>query len=885
MPIPETLSADPYAILDPNDRWQPSGESGELPLGQLMPPLVEQIRRRVKEWRDAGYPDVSDTTRALLSWWFERDEESTAIRYYFSQREAVESVIYLYEAAGIKDKVDLLRLDSTGQINQQMMPEAWKRFVIKMATGSGKTKVVSLIIAWSYFHKLYEADSQLSRNILLIAPNIIVLDRLYRDFESLRIFYEDKVIPPNGYEGFDWENDFQMRLHKQDEVRSYSETGNIFLTNIHRVYVRKTQPPSVDDEDTTGYFLGEKAIDPTDNKIDLGEIVKKLSELLIINDEAHHIHDERMAWFQTIEDIHNTLIQKGLALSLQVDVTATPKHNNGAIFVQTISDYPLVEAIHQNVVKRPVIPDDESALQLKERQSTNYGERYQDYIKLGVDEWRKANRENEKADKKAVLFLMTDDTQNCDTLGKYLEETYADLKGRVLVIHTKNNGEIKEANTGKKDKELAELRKHASTIDDGDNPYRAVVSVLVLREGWDVRNVTTVVGLRAYTARSNILPEQTLGRGLRLMYPGQNDIGEKVSVIGSDAFAEFVRQIEKEGIKLDREAMGDRGSAKTPVAILIDRDNPEKNIVELEIDIPILSRRFITDFSKLEQLKAEEIVCNTQEYQILPPASDRNIVFRDVLTGEVSHVTKLSGNIVDDYSRVIGYLTIRIMDEHRLFSHYPFLYEVVQSFVRDYLFGKTIELESENTVRNLARGPVLKEILESFRRAIRELTTTIVPQTEVQDYLKVTDMRPYMAKPPQYSHAPHKSPQNLIIENFALEVEFARFLDGCPDVVAFAKNYFAVNFYLDYVQTDGKIAKYFPDFLVRNEAGQVWIVEMKGRQDENDARKRVRLKQWCEDVRKFASEQFVGSLFIEEARYRQFPVRTFAELIEMFENK
>ena len=94
-----------------------------------------------------------------------------------------------------------------------------------------------------------------------------------------------------------------------------------------------------------------------DSKLNLRVILRDVDELMVLNDEAHHIHDPRMAWFKSIADIHNNLKQKGSGLSLQIDVTATPKQINGAIFVQTITDYPLVEAISQNVVKHPVLPD------------------------------------------------------------------------------------------------------------------------------------------------------------------------------------------------------------------------------------------------------------------------------------------------------------------------------------------------------------------------------------------------------------------------------------------------------------------------------------------------------------------------------------------------
>jgi type III restriction enzyme len=123
------------------------------------------------------------------------DGTQSQFRYYFAQREAVETVIWLYDVRGARDKFDLLRFDASGAVSSNMFDEDWPRFVVKMATGAGKTKVLSLLIAWSYFHKLYEADSALARNFLVIAPNIIVLDRLRADFDGLRIFFNDPCCP------------------------------------------------------------------------------------------------------------------------------------------------------------------------------------------------------------------------------------------------------------------------------------------------------------------------------------------------------------------------------------------------------------------------------------------------------------------------------------------------------------------------------------------------------------------------------------------------------------------------------------------------------------------------------------------------------------------
>jgi type III restriction enzyme len=504
MALHPNFPESPYDILDPDMRWFPADESlRESSMDKLMPPLVSQLRRQVKEWRDGGYSGASDTSKALLNWWFntphllpQADGTMAEFHYYFAQREALETIVYLYDVAGVQDKYDMMRFDSSGLVSAGMFDETWRRFVVKMATGTGKTKVLSLVLAWSFYHKLYEIKSDLARNFLVIAPNIIVLDRIYKDFQGLRIFFTDPVIPDNGVDGRNWRDDFQLTLYKQDEVRIIRPTGNIFLTNIHRVYAGNDMLPSPNDEDMRDYFLGKRPTGATnESKVDLGVIVRDVDELMVLNDEAHHIHDPHMAWCKSIEDIHNRLKQKGSSLSLQVDVTATPRHNNGAIFVQTVADYPLVEAISQNVVKHPVLPDAASRAKLVERQSNKYTEKYSDYIHLGVLEWRKAYAEHSKLGKKAILFVMTDDTRNCDDVAAYLETTYPDLQGAVLVIHTKKNGEISEATTGKDKDELDLLRNEANKIDSIDSPYKAIISVMVLKEGWDVKNVTTIVGL------------------------------------------------------------------------------------------------------------------------------------------------------------------------------------------------------------------------------------------------------------------------------------------------------------------------------------------------------------------------------------------------------
>jgi type III restriction enzyme len=879
----------PHEVIDPSVRWTP--DATQLPImgiGMLLPPLVQKIRESVKTWRDDNYKGASETSKALLNWWFktrhlqeQSDGTMTEFQYYFAQREALETIVYLYDVAKVKDKYDLMRFDSSGGVRAGLFDENWRRFVIKMATGTGKTKVMSLAIAWSFFHKLYEPDSELSRNFLVIAPNIIVLDRLYKDFQGLDIFFKDPVLPDNGFEGHDWRNDFQLTLHVQDEVRTPRSTGNIFLTNIHRVYSSDQTPPSPDDEDSKNYYLGKKPTGATtDSKVDLGDIVRDIDELMVLNDEAHHIHDPKMAWFKSIEDIHNRLLQKGSELALQVDVTATPRHNNGAIFVQTVADYPLVEAISQNVVKHPILPDDESRAKLKEQQSVKYTEKYADYLDLGVIEWQKVSEKHEKLNKKAILFVMTDNTKNCDDVADYLENHYPMLKDAVLVIHTKQNGEISEAISNKKKEELEELRKQANEIDSWNNPYKAIVSVLMLKEGWDVKNVTTIVGLRAYAARTNILPEQTLGRGLRLMYSGTTE--ESVSVIGTDAFMEFVESIKSEGVELERQPMGEGTKPIGSFVVEVDKENVDKDIDTLDIDIPILTQRNYREYKHLSDLDFTQLDFTPVTYQEFDETELREIVFRDLTTDEIKHTTVLDGGGVADYRSTLGYFAQTIRKNLRLVDGYDVLYGKVKDFLQNQLFGETVVLDVPNTLRNLAELSARKTIMETFKQTINEQTIQEKEDVQLYETVKLSDTRPFMVKEQKYL-TPKKSVFNKITtEGNQLELDFSKFLEGCPDAISYAKNYYGVHFKLDYVNADGDISNYYPDFIVKLIDGSVIIVETKGREDLDVPHKMQRLSRWCEDVNKISSDVDYDFVYVDEESFRLYQPTTFQQLLDGF---
>ncbi|SFV30238.1 DEAD/DEAH box helicase family protein [Thermoflavifilum thermophilum] len=876
---------NPYDILDPNIRWAPSQEDlKEKAYEQLIPPLVYKIRLDVKKWRDSDYSGASDTTKALLNFWFKPDghkKNGQVFRYYFAQREAIESIIYLYEVAKARDKFELMRFNSSDRISTGIFPESWPRYVIKMATGSGKTKVLSLALVWSYFHKLYETESELSRNFLIIAPNIIVLNRLRKDFDDLKIFREDPLIPENGYFDRDWQNDFHLTLHIQDELKPITEEGNLFLTNIHRVYLNEDREPSLEEE-----FLGKKppADADTSKGMDLGKVLRstKIKDLVVMNDEAHHIHDENMQWFKSIEDINNHLkLKQGKGISLQIDNTATPKHNNGAIFVQTICDYPLVEAIKQNIVKSPVLPDEASRAKLHEKSSSQFVERYKDYIHLGYIEWKKQFDELKNV-KTPILFVMTLDTKEANQTKDYLEANYPEFKNSVLLIHTKKSGEISESAASKRDKEeLEQLRKAADAVDEDTSPYKAVVSVMMLREGWDVRNVMTIVGLRPYGSPAKILPEQTLGRGLRKMFG--LEVKEELVVVGTPAFIEFVESIKTEGVEFSYRPMGETGKSRNPIIVEIDTDNEKKDLDKLDIPVPVLSPRIHRDYKNLEDIQVDKMAKDITPVALKQFSQNelKEIVFTDI-DGKFSHKIEFTDTL-PDWRNVVGFFTQAILKESRLVSGFNILYPKVEQFIRHKLFGKSVNIEDANVLRNLSEVEAKQTLYRAFKEAIDDLTIKDKGSAQIKNFISLRKAKPLVADNQPYL-VPQKSVFTKIIGDSQFELEFAAFLENCSDIISFAKNYQSLGFKIEYQGEDGNIHEFFPDFLIKQNERDIYIAETKGREDLDDVRKIKRLQVWCNDVNAAQKERTYIPLYVKQELWEkhQKDIKTFTNIIELF---
>ncbi|MBC6415933.1 MAG: hypothetical protein GDA46_06040 [Bdellovibrionales bacterium] len=496
--------------------------------------------------------------------------------------------------------------------------------------------------------------------------------------------------------------------------------------------------------------------------------------------------------------------------------------------------------------------------------------------------------------KKAILFIMTDDTGNCDDVAEYLEKTFPELKNSVLSIHTNKKGEIKETvRTSKNKEELEYLRRQANTIDSLENPYKAIVSVLVLKEGWDVKNVTTLVGLRAYSAKSNILPEQTLGRGLRLMYQNQK-IEEKLSVIGTPAFMEFVESIQKEGVKLKYEDMGKRTAPKASLTVEIDSNNPTKDMNKLDISIPVLTPRTYRKYKDLSNLDLSNFKIDKQNFKNFSSSKKTRIDFKYMIqrsleneeeeneVKEYSHTTILDVSEMAGYENVIGFFSKTIRQELKLVSGYNVIYGKLKEFVKNYLFKQFVHLEDRDTVENLSEPHITRLIIDTFKREINNLTLHEKQEINlISQPISLVQTRAFVMKEQAFL-SPKKSVFNKIVGDNNLELEFAFFLDNCNDIVSYVKNYLAVGFKLDYVNHEKNLKNYFPDFLVKKSENEIYVVETKGREDLNDPLKMKRLKQFCLDVSKSAWSVKWAFIFVDEEGFKKYRPTNFQSLINTF---
>ncbi len=832
--------------------------------------VVNNLRDLVRDWRESGYTGVSLTTRTLLSHWFERSHriagangEEIDFRYYFCQREAVETFIFLKEMWQ-KDRVSQI-LDEFGSETDKVAAygisdeeDAWAKAAFKMATGSGKTKAMALCIAWSYFHLLFESESPMARHFVLIAPGLTVYERLKDDFAGGKIFDTDPIIPP------EWKGDWNISVVEQDAAGGAATGGVIYLTNIHRLYDPSKKKGKKEAEYAS--FMGPSVNKATalDTSALLRDRITAHKSIMVINDEAHHVWDPDSAWSEAIDALHNGCKSRGGAGVIhQLDFSATPKDNKGNLFRHVICDTPLGEAVDGGIVKFPIIG---KASKLSEGTSQNAGYRYGTHLKLGYERWKVKQEEWKKAGKKALMFVMCESTQAADEITTRLnddKDNFPLLKGRTINLHTNLKGKVVLRGTGEDrvpvfeekeseitDEDLKALRKLSRELDNGDSPYLCIVSVLMLREGWDVKNVTTIVPLRKYSAESKILAEQTLGRGLRRMTgPGTpGGVVETVTVIDHPAFAELYREeLEQEGL-FPEVTDADRDEPTT-VDIFVDS---KKDTDALNILLPRISGGHSIK-PTLEGLTIEDVKKRFGSMPKLPLATktDRVVDFegRSLTTGEVVEKLRLELPQLVNSLQALSYYVQLIEGDCKVTGLHKTIAGLLQTFIEEILFEEKVALFDARVTPRLADPDVVTHVLHVFVPLIRARTVEKKERIEEGEPVSVRDWKLYKASHSERNPCKPaaKTMFNLVPCRGGLEAIFISFLDLKNNgIAAFAKNAGPQALRIDYVRSNGQISTYTPDFFARGDDGVMYLVETKGREDTDVPRKARAAVAWCE---------------------------------------
>lgn len=842
-----------------------AGQLGLLEARVSTAPLVPGIREKVGAWREDGYKGISNTTRALLNHWFFTDHRlpnGRRFAYHYFQRESVETLIYLYEVAEVRRHKALVETFATRSDLRLLQYDDFARYAVKMATGSGKTKVMSLAIAWQFFNAVAEARDDYAKTFLLIAPNVIVFERLRTDFEGGRIFRTDPIVPPE-LQIF-W-RDFQFYMRGEGERAS--SLGALYLTNVQQFYDRQSGGDDEPEELTA--VLGPKPPKQTSGIDDFGKrIADRGGPVVVLNDEAHHTHDEESEWNRVIRGLHAE-VSGGLAA--QLDFTATPRHSKGQLFSWTVYDYPLKQAIIDNVVKRPLKG---IAQGIGEQRSDIASTRYQAYLAAGVERWKEYREQLTPLGKKPVLFVMMNDTSEADDVGDWLRKKYPAEFGseRLLIIHTDRSGEV-----SKKDLDVA--RRASREVDDERSPINCIVSVMMLREGWDVQSVTVIVGLRPYTSKANILPEQTVGRGLRLMFRGQTGYVERVDVIGNKTFIEFVEQLEREeDIQLDTFRIGEK------VTILTIAPEPKK--ADKDIAIPVLSPILTRKKSLAEEIAELDVgafVCPP-----LPRKQDDAAAqtFRyegyDIIT--LQKLVERSYNIPEPQTaeEVIGYYARRIAQDVKLPSQFAALAPKVREFLETKAFGGPVVLNEPPMIKaissNVAQYVTVKTFVESLRKMV---VAELEPQL-------LHAGRPLSETPPfpwsRPTLAADKCIFNLVPCANEFEKEFAQFLQKAADVQRFAKLPEQFGFAIEYTDSAGNLRLYEPDFVTLTGDGIHYIVETKGLEDINVANKGRAAQLWCENTTRLTGKPW-AYLKVLQTAYKRLQPNRFEDLFVLEPSK
>lgn len=872
--------------------------------------LTEEVN---KAWSDGSfYEKVSPVTQDLLRFWFSDSFcDIRNINFHEGQKQAILNIIYLYEVLKVKNVKDLY-LSTNPEILQDMDINDLEKvkyqhpmFGVKMATGTGKTWVMNALIIWQYLNAKEDYDG-FSKNFLIVAPGLIVYNRLLdaflgkenedgsRDFESSDFMSAKELFIPDAYEnkilGF-----IQSSVVKKDEISSkVTGDGLIAIANWH---ILTTDEEIVDFDSpldnphkvlenvlpiSPGKTVGN-SLDSLDNNYLKGnevDFLSSLDNLVVFNDEAHHIHEIKkggeifeVEWQKSLNKISSNKGQK----FVQIDFSATPYNSTSGkkktrhYFPHIIVDFDLKTAIHNGLVKMIAID------KRKEVSSTTLdfkAERDSNKKVIGLSDGQKImlraglsklnilsdGFESYDSSKKPKMLIMCEDTSVAPFVNKFfIDEGLSEEE--IMEIHSSKKGEVKET-------EWNQIKQQLFNMDQHENP-KIIISVLMLREGFDVNNICVIVPLRS--SEAPILLEQTIGRGLRLMWrePEYNEIKEEtrnnilvkkieptnqldlLSIIEHPKFTEFYDEFIEEGIVTEiRDEHNNGKILGDMITVPLKEDyedynfywpvilkEQEENLAPMDLSLDSFEP-FNTPLDELEKIKgdtgevfeSQELTVKTKfgRYKVTADLFNADS-YNEFLFKIIKHITAMVQPVKKGrrtFSKEFPMMQINNAQ----------LAELIDDYIKTKLFNCEFDpmVNDNYKILFMSNNAIIGHIIKQFSRAIYlmqnkvDITEAIIEKiyfSEVTE-LKMRENYSIEVSKSIYERLPYPSNKG------GFEKSFIESCDRDSRVNTFLKinEYYHTFASITYIRDDGLLARYYPDFLVKID-NDIYVVETKANKD------------------------------------------------------
>ncbi|WP_292460622.1 DEAD/DEAH box helicase [Methanothermococcus sp.] len=890
--------------------------TGDIPL-KLAESISEIVNR---EWESGELLEkVTPTTRDLLMYWFHDSFcEVRNINFHEGQKQSILNTIYMHEVLESKNVVDLY-----DNINPELLSELnitdlcqdkhnHSKYCIKMATGTGKTWVLNALLIWQYLNAKHEKEEsgKFSKNFLIVAPGLIVYERLLdaflgkeqedktRNFEESDFKKYEELFIPTGYKdeifGF-----IQSSVVKKEEIgKKVTGDGLIAITNWHLLAgddkdKKKISNPLDDPSEVVKDILpitpgkaGGNDLNALDSKYFRGdeiEYLANLPSLVVFNDEAHHIHEIKKSgevleveWQKSLNYISKNKKNR----FIQIDFSATPYNVTGSkqkqkhYFPHIISNFDLKTAIQQGLVKTVVLDRrkeianlelDYKAIRDENNKPIALSEGQKIMLRAGLtklnmleNEFVKLTEENGTSNKHPKMLVICEDTDVAPLVTEFLKNEGLNEED-ILEIHSNRKGEVKPD-------EWAKIKQRLFNIDKYKSP-KVIVSVLMLREGFDVNNICVIVPLRS--SQSQILLEQTIGRGLRLMWREKEyeDIKREnlrrmliekkepsnyldiLSIIEHPAFIKFYDDYIKDGIagvtttepRDKTSILGD--IIKVPLKedyekydlfipyIIQDR---EEYVKPFEYDInklnpfPIPLENLKKVVPKEESFISKELTVKTVfgEYKISSLEFNAKN-YNEYIQKLVNHISNKSTSPKSKRSKKYPVIQANPFEIARLTDLY----------IRNRLFNQPFNPLGGNNWRILLLPDVFIHIMRTINIAIYEMQNQIEVRnaetiehyfSEVKE-LKMRENYSLNVSKSIYEKLPYPSNKG------GFEKNFMEFIDCDSEVEAFIKIIETKHTFagIPYIREDGLLAHYYPDFMIKF-ANDIYLVETKAQKDLNN---------------------------------------------------